>query len=224
MKHRIERGGAAIEFSMILLFLTPLLLGAGVIGVNLIRVQQTTQLAREAGYMFARGMSLWQPGNQTTLATIGSPLGLSTTAGSGSALIILSALTYVDKQTCAEGGAVDAQGNPSGCTNYGQWVFAQRLTIGNSSVRTSNLGSPLAGGPTGVTIDSTTGQIPASDYVTKAGAVAQFNAVNPYANVNGAVSGLPSKQFLYVAEAAATVFSMPPFVSSSSATYSYGLF
>ena len=217
-----QRGGSIIEFTIITLTAVPLLLGTAGLGINMIRVQQTTQLAREAGEMFARGMDMSQPGNQTILANIGSTVGLSTTSGSGSAAVILSALTYVDKAACAAAGAVDANGNPSGCTNYGLWVFEQRLTIGNSSVRSSNLGSPLTSGPTGVTIDPITGQISVNDYVTKAGAVAQFSSINPYQNVNGNVSGLPSGQFLYIAEAAANTFTLNPY--GSSATYAFGLF
>jgi hypothetical protein len=203
--------------------LVPMLLGTGAAGINMILTLQTIQVARDAGHMYARGLDFSQPGNKTILASLGTTLGLSTTAGSGSALVILSALAYVDKAACAAAGAVDSNGNPSGCTNFGKWVFTQRLQIGNTSVRTSNIGSPLTSGPTGVTVDATTGKISVSDYVTKAGAVATFSSINPYAVVNGNVSGLPSGEVLYVAEAAATAFSMPPFIGPH-ATYSYGLF
>jgi hypothetical protein len=217
------RGGAVIEFAFSILVLVPLLLGTGVIGINMIRTLQTTQLARDAGHMYARGVDLSQPGTKTIVGTIGADLGLSTTAGSGSAVVVLSTLTYVDKNACAAVGAVDGNGNPSGCTNYQKWVFTQRIVIGNSSVRSSNIGSPLTSGPTGVTIDSITGKISLQDSVKKAGAVAQFSAMNPYAVLDGVVSGVPSGQFLYIAEAGATMFSMPPFVGPG-ATYAYGLF
>jgi len=207
----------------VLLTLTPLTLGTGVIGINMIRTLATVQLSRDAGHMYARGLDFSQPGNQTILATLGSNLGLSATAGSGQAVVILSALTYVDINACTAAGAVDKNGNPSGCTNYQKWVFTQRLVIGNSSVRTSNFGSPLTSGPTGVTVNATTGKISLSDSVTKAGAVAQFNSINPYSVVNGQGQGLPSGQTLFVAEAASTGFNMPPFVGNATA-YSYGLF
>jgi hypothetical protein len=203
--------------------LVPLLLGTGAAGINMIKTLQTIQLARDAGHMYARGVDFSQPGNQTILANVGSNLGLSTTAGSGSAVVILSSLTYVDNAACTAAGAVDSHGNPSGCTNLGKWVFTQRLTIGNSNVRTGSIGSPVTSGTGMVTVNATTGRISISDYVTKTGAVATFNAINPYSSVNGVVSGLPSGQMLYVAEAAATAFSMPPFVGPK-ATYSYGLF
>jgi len=217
------RGAACIEFAFITMLLVPLLLGTGAAGINMITTLQTIQLARDAGHMYARGLDFSQPGNQTSLANVGSTLGLSTTLGSGSAVVILSKLTYVDDAACTAAGAVDSHGNPSGCTNLGKWVFTQRLEIGNSSVRTSNIGSPLTSGPTGVTVESPSGNISLSDYVTKAGAVATFNSINPYSDVNGNVSGLPSGQMLYIAEAAATAFSMPPFIGPP-ATYSYGLF
>jgi hypothetical protein len=223
MRRRGFRGSACIEFAFIVMVLVPMLLGTGAAGINMILTLQTIQVARDAGHMYARGLDFSQPGNKTILANLGTTLGLSTTAGSGSALVILSALTYVDKAACAAAGAVDSNGNPSGCTNFGKWVFTQRLQIGNTSVRTSNIGSPLTSGPTGVTVDATTGKISVSDYVTKAGAVATFSSINPYSVVNGNVSGLPSGQVLYVAEAAATAFSMPPFIGPH-ATYSYGLF
>jgi len=223
MRRASCQGGACIEFAFVATVLVPMLLGTAAAGVDMILTLQTIQVARDAGHMYARGLDFSQPGNQTVLADVGTTLGLSATSGSGSAVVILSALTYVDNAACTAAGAVDTHGNPSGCTNLGKWVFTQRLTIGKSSVRTSNIGSPLTTGPTGVTVNSTTGRISVSDYVTKAGAVATFSSINPYSSVNGNVSGLPSGQMLYVAEAAATAFSMPPFIGPSS-TYAYGLF
>lgn len=218
MKRHSSRGVSSLEFAFVVLTLTPLLLGTGVVGINMIRTLATVQLARDAGHMYARGLDFSQPGNQTLLATLGGNLGLSATAGSGQAVVILSALTYVDKNACTLGGAVDKNGNLSGCNNYQKWVFTQRLYIGNSSVRQSNFGTP-----TGVVINPTTGKIDPSEYATKDGAAAQFNSINPYSVVNGQGQGLPSGQTLFVAEAASTGFNLPPFVSNATA-YSYDLF
>jgi len=217
------RGGATVEFALILLVLVPLLLGTGVVGVNLIRTLQTVQLARDAGHMYARGVDFSQPGNQTILMQLGQSVGLA--AGtSGSAVITLSALTYVDKAACTAVGAVAANGNPtSACTNFGDWVFTQWMVIGNAGLRRDGIGSPLVSGPTGVTVNSTTGLISISDYVTKAGAVATFHSINPYSVVNGTAQGLPSGQMLYVAESGVRGFSMAPFVTNGM-TYAYGLF
>jgi hypothetical protein len=216
MKKTDQKGASCLEFAFITLTLVPLLIGAGVIGVNLVRTLQTEQLARDAGHMFARNVDFSATGNQEILVNIGSSLNLSTSSSSGGAVVILSELTYVDNAACATGGAVNAQGQPSGCTNLGKWVFTKRLTIGNSSLRSSAIGTP-----SGVTISST-GAIAASDYVTKGGAVATFSSINPYSNVAGTISGLPSGQVLFIAEAAAPEFSTPPYTGG--ATYAFGLF
>jgi hypothetical protein len=223
MKSNRRRGVSSIEFALSTLVLVPLILGSGVTGANMIRTLQVVQLARDAGHMYARNINFALPGNKTILGNIGQDVGLRTD-GTGSAVVILSALTYVDQNACAAVGAVDSDGNPtSACTNYTKWVFTQRIVIGNPSVRRSNYGSPLTSGPTGVSVNSITGEISENDYVTKAGAVANFNAVNPYQVVAGEAQGLPSGQVLYLAEAGATGYNLPPFVSGAVA-YSWGMF
>lgn len=223
MRRNRSRGVSSIEFAFSLLVMGPLLLGTGVLGINMIRALQTVQLARDAGHMYARGVDFSLPGNQTVLADLGSNVGLSTTAGQGQAVVILSSLTYVDRNACAAVGAVDAMGNPTAaCTNYTRWVFTERLTIGNMSVHSSNFGSPLTSGPTGVTI-AANGKISPLDQATKAGDVATFNGVNPYSVTNGVASGLPSGQVLYLAEAGVLGFNMPPFVSNA-VMYEFGFF
>jgi hypothetical protein len=221
MSRKTSRGNAFIEFALISLFLVPLLLGTLGIGVNMIRTLQTVQLARDVGHMYARNVDFALPGNKTILADLGEDLGLKlTTPASGSAVVILSALGYVDRAACALGGAVDGSGNPSGCTNFEKWVFTQRLVFGDElTVRTSSFGSP-----TGVTVNATTGKITPHDYVTNQGARATFSSINPYqVAIDGSVSGLPSGQVIYVSEAASIGFSMRGVVPNAKA-YSYALF
>jgi hypothetical protein len=227
MKRQKQRGVSIIEFALSLLVLMPLFLGTGAVGINLIRTQQTVQLARDAGHMFARGVDMSQAGNQAILATIGSGLGLSATAGQGTAVVILSGLTYVDANTCVAANQANGTGSAPTCTNLGQWVFTQRLEIGNTGLKTSDFGSPLTTGPNGVTLDSQ-GKISLGQYGTRSGAVAQFtsavNGINPYTvSAGGAISGLPSGQKLFLSEAAAQGFGMPPYVQGSP-TYSFAFF
>ena len=223
MRRKRSAGGSVLEFVFISLVLVPLFLGTGAVGVNLIRTLQTIQLARDVGHMYARGVDFSQGANQTIMYQLGSSLGLTSSSTSSTAVVILSNLIYVDSAQCLAVGAWNTGSNtPNGCTNYQKWVFTQRLEFGLGTLRSSNLGSPLTSGPTGVTVNSTTGQISQSDYVTKAGAVASFNAVNPYSSANGG-SGLPSGQTLYVAEAGAQAWVMPPFFYNQS-TYSFDFF
>ncbi len=74
MKRSTQKGVSSIEFAFITLTLVPLLIGAGVIGVNLVRTLQTEQLARDAGHMFARNVDFSATGNQEILVNIGSSL------------------------------------------------------------------------------------------------------------------------------------------------------
>jgi hypothetical protein len=227
MRLRKKRGVSTIEFAFSLMVLVPLLLGTGAIGVNLIRTLATIQLARDAGHMYARGTDFSQLAGRNLLARLGSNLNLSATtgAGSGGAVVILSALTFVDVNACAAVGAV-YNGVPTGdCTNLNKWVFTQRLEIGNTTLRASNFGSPLTSGPNGVTLDAQ-GKITMNDYVKKSGAVANFtnaNGVHPLQVVNGQVSGLPSGQQLYLSEAGAKGFGVPPYAGGNP-TYSFAFF
>jgi hypothetical protein len=224
MKRRNKRGVAIVEFSFSMLLLVPLLIGTTATGLNLIRTLSTVQLARDAGHMYARGVDFSQPGNKTILATVGSSVNLSTTNGQGSAVVILSTIAYVDKAFCASAGKVDGSGNPLGCTNYRKWVFTQRITIGQTAIRTSSFGSPVTTGGNPVTVDSTTGAISLNDQATNAGDVATFSVgINPYALVNGTVSGLPSGEVIYVSESASSGMALPPFVPSG-LVYSYAMF
>jgi hypothetical protein len=222
MQRRTKRGVAIIEFSFVMLVLVPLTLGTTAVGLNMLTSLATVQVARDAGHMYAKGTDFSQPGNQTILTTLAANLGLTTNVTSSKALVILSAVTYIDKAMCASAGKVDSSGNPLGCTNYQKWVFTQRIEMGKTTLRTSNFGSPLTSGPNGVTVDSTTGKISLSDQVTKSGAVASFTGINPYSVVNGTVSGLPSGQLIYISEVASTGISMP--YSSQNVMYAYGMF
>jgi len=218
MKHRLQRGVAYIEFALSLLVLSPLLLGVVGLGINMHRQLQTVQLARDGGHMFARNVDFTLLGNQQVLSAVAGSLGLTATApsitgtaGTGSAVVILSTVRYVDVSACTLAGKVNAQGVPTGCTNYQQWVFSERLVIGNSTLKTSNLGNPAAA------IVSANGTITILNQVTNTTDVATVTGFNPWSSVTS--TGLPSGQIVYVAEAAAKGFQMPPF-SLGTDTYS----
>jgi Flp pilus assembly protein TadG len=231
MRRRNSRGVAIIEFAFAMLLLVPMTLGTIAIGLNVVQYQQTVQLARDAGYMYARQLDFTQTANQTLIAGLGGGVGLSTTPDSSNAVLILSTVNYVDSAICQSDNKWNTTTNqPNGCTNYQQWVFSQRIVIGNSNIWSSNFGSPVTTGSNPVTIASN-GKISLDAQVTNSGDVAictttggvhTFAGINPYASTNGNASGLPSGQMVYVAEAASYGFSMPPFPVS--VRYSYNLF
>jgi type II secretory pathway pseudopilin PulG len=224
MKRNKLKGVAIVEFSFALVVLVPLLLGTIAFGLELVESMQVAQLARDAGRMYARGLDFSQPGNKTIVATLGSDLGLKTN-GTGNAVLILTTVTYIDKGMCQSAGkSLDASGNPINCPNFRQWVFTQRLTIGNASLRTSNLGSPLTTGPDPVLVDSTTGMILLDDQVNNSGDVATFvSPNNPFVNLSGDLNTLPSGQVLYVTEAASKGFTMAPYAKGGM-MYAFNIF
>jgi|DewCreStandDraft_4_1066084.scaffolds.fasta_scaffold04897_2 hypothetical protein len=134
-KRKRSRGGAAIvEFVLAAaLIYTPLILGTIVIGMNLIRAIQLTQLNRDAGHMFARGVDFSVPANQAILQHLAGGLDLTPT---GKSVVILSQIMRVD---CP---------GPPACANHGLAVFVRQIVLGNSSLRPSRYGTPptIAGG------------------------------------------------------------------------------
>ena len=61
MNNSAKKGISTMEFAFSMLVLTPLLLGTGVTGINMIRTLATVQLARDAGHMYARGLDFAPP-------------------------------------------------------------------------------------------------------------------------------------------------------------------
>jgi hypothetical protein len=224
MSQKRTKGVAIVEFSFVVLVLIPLLLGTVGFGIRLVQSIQTVQLARDVGHMYARGLDFSQPGNLVTLKRLGAEIGLNTD-GTGNAVVVLSTLTYVDKGACQLAGkALDVNGNPINCPNYKQWVFAQRLVIGKTSIHTSNLGSPLLSGPGAVsTYNSTTGKIDSSDQINNTNDVATFASGTPFVSSPGSLTTLPTGHYLYITEVADQGFVMPVY-DNTGLTYAFNIF
>lgn len=231
MKRRHLRGSSYVEFAFAVLVLTPLLLGTTGVGLNLLLAYQTSQLSRDAGHMYARGIDFSQTGNQTILASLGSGVGLSGTsgisgtAGTGKAVAVFTTLTYVDDAACQKGGYANSSGvHLAICTNYGHWVFAQRVVVGNSNFKTTQYGSPITSNPptgtSSVTMDSS-GTVSTTDELTNINDQATFSAIKPYSSTTG--YGMPSGQLVYITEVAAYGFVMPPF-QKNPVQYAYNIF
>jgi Flp pilus assembly protein TadG len=199
-QNRFKRGGALIEFSLVMPIFVSLLLGTLWIGSAMIRGLQTTQVARDLASMFCRGVD-FSTGSGTSsnqiLNSVTQELGKLTSTGTG--VVIFSTVTYVGNSVCAMAGTAyhDNSTPPqhtTACTNYGSFVFTQRYTVGNTSLRSSNFGSPIA-----ADLDSTKQYtIPITKYVTHTGDVAKFNLL-PTPLEDG-TDGYQSGQPAYVVE------------------------
>ncbi len=138
-----------VECALVMsLVMTPLLLGVGTIGLNLVRAMQVNQINRDAGHMFARGVDF--SGSSSGLVNRGvlfkmAPQ-LTTTSSSGTAVLILSSVQYIGPNTCTS------------CANQGYVVFTQQITLGNAALKSSVFGTVPSGsmGTDGMVTNPTT--------------------------------------------------------------------
>src|SRR4051794_4695547 len=175
-KHR-EKGQSLMEFAMCALFLVPLLAGAFTVGMSLTKAIQVGQVCRDANVLAVRGIDMADPVNQQLVVRTAKGLGMDTAGGApdptGKGVVIISKILRVgvpecdgvtkvvggavvpDPRTTTVGGVKTARAD---CTNYGYYVFANRVEIGNPGQLASTLGNP------GTTPDSH-GDISLNNYV-----------------------------------------------------------
>jgi hypothetical protein len=162
-----QRGNEVIEFALVTSLLLPFLFGTVVVGLNLGRSVQVTQVSRDAGHMYSRSVDFSDPGNQNLIVRLAQGLNIRVTGGTG--VVILSTIEFIGQAQCDAAGL-----SGSACTNLNQPVFTNRIVIGNPSARSSAFGTPSA------SIVNSTGQV--SNYLTNTTArAAGFNAVLPLA-------------------------------------------
>ncbi len=172
-----RRGNELIEFALVTVAVLPMLFGTVVVGLNIARGIQVTQLSRDAGHMFARNVDFSDTNNKNLIVRLADGLGIATTGGNG--VVILSIVTFIDQGDCDAAGL-----SGSACTNLNEYVFTNRITIGDATARASNFGTPDP-----ALIDAK-GDV--SDYLRQPSA---------RANGFGAVLTLQSGEVAYVSEA-----------------------
>ena len=123
-----------VEMALIVAVSVPVLLGVAGLGTRLGRTLDATQVTRDVAHMYALGTDFSLAGTQAIARTLSRQFSLT---GAGSGVLILSRIVKVYQADC------DAAGVPS-CPNLKEAVFAQRLVIGNSSLRASSFGTPPA--------------------------------------------------------------------------------
>jgi hypothetical protein len=149
-RKRIDRGGAMMEFTLLIPVWLSLLLGTLWVGTAMIGGQQTMQMVRDLCSMYSRGVDFSSNGGSTSsavLTDITQQLGSIT--ASGSAVAIFTTITYVGNSVCASAGSTYGSTSPSlshtaACTNYGHFVFTQQYTQGNTNLLTSKFGTAPA--------------------------------------------------------------------------------
>lgn len=151
-----------IELAFSLTLAVPLLLGVGTIGIRLGRTLQATQLTRDVAHMYALGADFSLSGTQAIAGTLSRNYSLT---GTGQAVLLFSTVMKVQQVDCTAAGL-------HSCPNLNQTVFTQRITIGNTALRTSAFGTP----PTAYI--GAGGNIAAADYCQQSSLLATgFDAV-----------------------------------------------
>jgi len=149
-RHITQSGSTMIEFCLSVALWTTVIMGLSSVGLNLIRALQVEQVCRDAGRMYSAGLDFTQAGNQNLLITVASGLNVTPTGGNG--VFVFSTVEYIDTAQC------------SNCANLGQYVFIQRVVVGNSGLLSSPFGTPSA------SIIGAYGNISSSNYLTNASA------------------------------------------------------
>jgi Flp pilus assembly protein TadG len=153
-QNRKRSGIAAIEFALVITPSLVLLFSVIVVGLQLSQQVRASQVVRDTGSMYGRGINFTQSINQQVVVRLAQGLGLQQTGGT--AVVILSQVTWLPQATCTA-----ASLNPC---NGDSHVITQRLTIGNTSVSPGRLGSP-----TGMDANGNV-----TNYMTNSTAVASF--------------------------------------------------
>jgi hypothetical protein len=148
-----------IEFCLSAVLWTTVLMGLSTVGLNLIRALQVEQICRDAGRIYSSGLDFTLTANQNLLLMLATGQNITATGGNG--IFIFSTVEYIDTPQCTAGGFA---GNAGSCPNLGQYVFIQRVVVGNASLFVSPFGTPSAG------IIGTSGNILSSSYLTNASA------------------------------------------------------
>ena len=155
---RNEKGNALLEFAAVSIVVIPLFFGMVGAGIQLGRMNEAVQICRDAAHMYARGVDFSQTANKNILVALATGSGMTVAGGNG--VVIMSQVTKIYLADCTAAGLTSGQ-----CTNLNQLVFINRIVTGNSGLRSSNYGTPLA------SLVNSQGNIAASDYLTKPSAV-----------------------------------------------------
>ncbi len=173
-RRRGQKGNSLLEFALVMVFLTPLLLQSFSVGMLLVKSLQVNQVGRTAGVLFLKYIDLSLPANQDMVVRTAQGLGMTRTGGNG--MVVLSQVMYIGDAQCAAGNLT-----PANCPNYHRTVFLKRIVIGNAGLTIPASGQTAASqfGTPSSSIVGTDGAIQTLDYLRDISAVANNLPGNP---------------------------------------------
>jgi hypothetical protein len=134
-----RRGVAVMEFTFSLLFLIPLLTGILVFGFKLIRSLEMTQVTRDLGNMYLRGVDFRSTAAQSTAATLAANFDMTAT---GTSVVVLSKVKLVTTADCIAANAATPVVAGNNCVNLNKLIFVEQLKVGNPASGSSAFGTP----------------------------------------------------------------------------------
>lgn len=160
-----NRGNTILEFAIVMTFLVPMLAGAFTIGMTVTKGIQASNVTWDGLVLLVTamtnpnsGLDLSQTQNQRIIVRASQGFNMASDASydpssTGGGVVILSKVILVGPNTCALGIVPAPSGipnstppnygwNTSNCPNYGSYVFAYRIVIGNGTRWSSALGNP----------------------------------------------------------------------------------
>jgi hypothetical protein len=158
-RKKTQSGQEIIEFGLVALLFTPLLLGTFVVGMNLIRSIQANTVARDLTDMYIHGADFSSYPMQQLAQRLAQGLNLqigssfsgfqnTNTNNSGRGLVTVTQIMYIGPTTASTCLSV-----PAGqCTNHDSFVYTQQIQFGNGSLANSN--TVAMGNPTGATLNN----------------------------------------------------------------------
>jgi hypothetical protein len=211
-RRRTQSGQEIVEFGLVAVLLVPMLIGAFVVGMNLIRSIQCNQVCRDLDSMYIHGGDFSTYPLQQEAQRLAQGLNLqigasfagnqqSNSANAGNGLVTVTQIMWIGSTESAN--CVGAL--PAVCTNANSFVYTQQLQFGNGTLANSNIVS-LGTCPSAIMNSSGVVQ----NYVTNAQAdlagAAQTNMQNLWQVTNGTNTPLTDGQVVYIVE---TYFQSP---------------
>ena len=211
-RRRTQSGQEMVEFALVAVLLVPMLIGAFVVGMNLIRSIQCNQVCRDLDSMYIHGGDFSTYPLQQEAQRLAQGLNLqiggsfagnqqSNAANAGNGLVTVTQIMWIGSTTSANCVAVTA----AKCTNANSFVYTQQIQFGNGTLANANA---VTLGQCPAAIMNTSGVV--QDYVTNAQAQiagsAQANLQSLWQVGNGTTTPLTDGQVVYIVE---TYFQSP---------------
>jgi len=211
-RQRSQKGQEIIEFGLVAVLLVPLLTGAFVVGMNLIRSIECNQTCRDLTDMYIHGADFSTYGMQQIAQKLAGGLNLqigssfsgnsnSNTSNGGNGLVTVTQVMWVG--STSSGSCVAVQ--PATCTNHDSFVYTQRIQFGNGTL--SSPSTDTLGTAAGATINSQgIVQNPITDANAKLSSTAQSTMQALWQVTTNGQQPLNDGQVVYVVE---TYFQSP---------------